>query len=582
MTILFEVNNVSYAHPMPGSLPHRALRDISFQIDEGEYISIVGANGSGKTTLARHLNGLLIPQRGSILFQGVNTSDKNNLPFIHQNVGMVFQQPQEQMIATTIEEDVAFGPENLGLSTFEIRSRVKDALQSVDMWDQRMRSPQYLSAGQTQRVALAGILAMQPKCVIFDEATAMLDPAGRDEVLANITRLHAQGITIIAISHYMEEAALAERMIGLSKGKLVFDGSARELFTNSEMLAVLNLNRPRILSFSEPLQNWIPSLEAPFTLHEFEMQVPVLSKPVHFPPLNHERQSPLQVSPFVEINDLSFTYMHNTPLAHQALEKVNLQFSEGSFYGLIGATGSGKSTLLQHFNGLYLPQSGSIRVGPFNINQDTDLLALRRYAGIVFQNPNYQLFEQYVGDEIAYGLRLLGIQRASLHERVKQAMTIVGLDFDTFKDRMTFTLSGGERRKVALASTIVLDPKLLLLDEPTAGLDPLARNEILTQMNSLHKSGKTMVVSSHQLEDLALLTDHVSMLSDGKVVASQPTEQLFSNQQLLQEYGMTSPIAAKMAAVLRSKGWLVPENIIVSSQLITAFQSLSTDYHVNL
>jgi energy-coupling factor transporter ATPase len=582
MTILFEVNNVSYAHLMPGSLPHRALRDISFQIDEGEYISIVGANGSGKTTLARHLNGLLIPQRGSILFQGVNTSDKNNLPFIHQNVGMVFQQPQEQMIATTIEEDVAFGPENLGLSTFEIRSRVKDALQSVDMWDQRMRSPQYLSAGQTQRVALAGILAMQPKCVIFDEATAMLDPAGRDEVLANITRLHAQGITIIAISHYMEEAALAERMIGLSKGKLVFDGSARELFTNSEMLAVLNLNRPRILSFSEPLQNWIPSLEAPFTLHEFEMQVPVLSKPVHFPPLNHERQSPLQVSPFVEINDLSFTYMHNTPLAHQALEKVNLQFSEGSFYGLIGATGSGKSTLLQHFNGLYLPQSGSIRVGPFNINQDTDLLALRRYAGIVFQNPNYQLFEQYVGDEIAYGLRLLGIQRASLHEKVKQAMTIVGLDFDTFKDRMTFTLSGGERRKVALASTIVLDPKLLLLDEPTAGLDPLARNEILTQMNSLHKSGKTMVVSSHQLEDLALLTDHVSMLSDGKVVASQPTEQLFSNQQLLQEYGMTSPIAAKMAAVLRSKGWLVPENIIVSSQLITAFQSLSTDYHVNL
>jgi energy-coupling factor transporter ATPase len=582
MTILFEVNNVSYAHPMPGSLPHRALRDISFQIDEGEYISIVGANGSGKTTLARHLNGLLIPQRGSILFQGVNTSDKNNLPFIHQNVGMVFQQPQEQMIATTIEEDVAFGPENLGLSTFEIRSRVKDALQSVDMWDQRMRSPQYLSAGQTQRVALAGILAMQPKCVIFDEATAMLDPAGRDEVLANITRLHAQGITIIAISHYMEEAALAERMIGLSKGKLVFDGSARELFTNSEMLAVLNLNRPRILSFSEPLQNWIPSLEAPFTLHEFEMQVPALSKPVHFPPLNHERQSPLQVSPFVELNDLSFTYMHNTPLSHQALEKVNLQFSEGSFYGLIGATGSGKSTLLQHFNGLYLPQSGSIRVGPFNINQDTDLLALRRYAGIVFQNPNYQLFEQYVGDEIAYGLRLLGIQRASLHERVKQAMTIVGLDFDTFKDRMTFTLSGGERRKVALASTIVLDPKLLLLDEPTAGLDPLARNEILTQMNSLHKSGKTMVVSSHQLEDLALLTDHVSMLSDGKVVASQPTEQLFSNQQLLQEYGMTSPIAAKMAAVLRSKGWLVPENIIVSSQLITAFQSLSTDYHVNL
>ncbi|OJX39570.1 MAG: hypothetical protein BGO78_13775 [Chloroflexi bacterium 44-23] len=582
MTILFEVNNVSYAHPMPGSLPHRALRDISFQIHEGEYISIVGANGSGKTTLARHLNGLLIPQRGSVLFQGVNTRDKNNLPFIHQNVGMVFQQPKEQMIATTIEEDVAFGPENLGLSTLEIRTRVKEALQSVNMWDERRRSPQYLSAGQTQRVALAGILAMHPKCIIFDEATAMLDPAGRDEVLANISRLRAQGITIITISHYMEEAALADRMIGLSKGKLVFDGSARELFTNAEMLATLNLNRPRIFSFSEQLQHWIPCLKAPFTVDEFEQQVPSLSNPVHFPPLNDERQPPRQASAFVEIKDLSFTYMHKTPLAHQALEKVNLQFSEGSFYGLIGATGSGKSTLLQHFNGLYLPQSGSIRVGPFNIDHDVDLLALRRYAGIVFQNPDYQLFEQYVGDEIAYGLRLLGIQGAALRERVKQAMAAVGLDFDIFKDRMTFSLSGGERRKVALASTIALDPKLLLLDEPTAGLDPLARNEILSQMNSLHKGGKTMVVSSHQLEDLALLTDHISMLSAGKVVASQPTDQLLSNQPLLQKHGLTTPIAAKMAAILRSKGWLVPENIIVSSQLITAFQSLPADYHVNL
>ncbi len=582
MTRLFEVNNVSYAHPMPGSLPHRALRDISFQIEEGEYVSIVGANGSGKTTLARHLNGLLIPQKGSIHFQGLISSDKKNLAYIHQNVGMVFQHPQEQMIATTIEEDVAFGPENLGLPTLEIRARVKNALQSVDMWEQKMRSPQHLSAGQMQRVALAGILAMQPKCVIFDEVTAMLDPAGRDEVLTNILRLRDQGITIITISHFMEEAALADRMIGLSKGKLIFDGAARKLFNDSEMLAALNLDRPRILAFSQHLHKWIPTLEAPFTLDEFNLQVPFLSTPVVFPNMDRSIQLPPQASPFVEATDISFTYMNHTPLAHTALEKVNLHFSEGSFHGLIGATGSGKSTLLQHFNGLYIPQSGSLRVGKFYVDQDTDFLALRRFAGIVFQNPNYQLFEQYVGDEIAYGLRLMGIQGPTLREKVKQAMAIVGLDFDTFKDRMTFALSGGERRKVALASTIVLDPKLLLLDEPTAGLDPLARNEILAQMKSLHESGKTMVISSHQLEDLALLTDHVTMLSQGKVIASQPADLILSNQQLLNEYDMTAPIAAKMAAVLRTKGWLVPENIIASKQLIAAFQSLETNQHVNL
>ena len=228
---------------------------------------------------------------------------------------------------------------------------------------------------------------------------------------------------------------------------------------------------------------------------------------------------------------------------------------------------------MQHINGLYQAQSGTLRVGPYTIDDDVDIQALRRYAGIVFQNPNYQLFEQYVGDEIAYGLRLQGLTGAELREKVREAMNLVGLDFDTFKDRLTFTLSGGERRKVALASTIALDPKVLLLDEPTAGLDPASRLEIRQQILDLNQSGKTIVLSSHQMEDMANLTSQILMLNKGQVVTQEKTDSLLSNQELLNRYKMQPPIAAKIAGILIASGWAIPKNITTSTQLITAFQN---------
>ena len=192
------------------------------------------------------------------------------------------------MIATTIEEDVAFGPENLGLSTSEIRSRVKTALQDVNMWEFRSRAPNQLSAGQIQRIALAGILAMQPACIIFDEVTAMLDPVGRQDVLASIKSLHEQGITIIYISHFMEEAVLADRILGLAEGQLIFDGIPRELFSDDKTLSLLNLTKPRILSFAHQLRKWIPSIGLPLTLQEFDSQLEMFgnSHIIEFNPLD--------------------------------------------------------------------------------------------------------------------------------------------------------------------------------------------------------------------------------------------------------------------------------------------------------
>jgi energy-coupling factor transport system ATP-binding protein len=574
MALLIEVNQVSYSHPVPGGPPHPALREISFQVNAGEHIAIVGANGSGKTTLARHLNALLVPDSGTVRIMGLDTKERSNHLKIHQSVGMVFQSPQEQMIATSIEEDVAFGPENLGLSTPEIQQRVRHSLEQVGMWDERERSPQHLSAGQMQRVGLAGILAMQPACVIFDESTAMLDPFGREDVLRNIETLKQSGITVIMITHFMEEASLADRIIGLHQGRLRFDGSPEDLFTDDELVRSMNLDKPRVLWFAQQLTPWIPTIKSPLNVEQFKKQIEPSSSPQFFKPLADLHFFRNKQENLVIGKDISFTYLQNTPLAHQALEDINFSVRQGSVHGLIGATGSGKSTLLQHLNGLYIPQTGTLKVGPFEVNQETDLLQLRRYTGIVFQNPNYQLFEQYVGDEIAYGLKVLGITGTELRERVKLAMSQVSLDFDEFKDRMTFALSGGEKRKVALASTLVLNPSLLLLDEPTAGLDPIARREILGQMVRVHNEGKTLVVSSHQLEDLALLTDHVTLLSKGRVVCNQETDKLLSNHELLHQYQMIAPIAAQMASVLHEKGWIVPDNIIIGQQLVAAFQAL--------
>lgn len=572
------VDRIAYTHAAKSVLPRPVLKNISFQVSHGEFVAIVGANGSGKTTLARHLNALLIPTSGSVHISGLDTRDRTNHLRIHQKVGLVFQSPQDQMIATSVEEDVAFGLENLGLPTSQIRQRVKESLKKVNMWDQRQRPPHQLSAGQMQRVALAGIIAMQSECIIFDESTAMLDPMGRQEVLDSISRLKANGVTVIMITHSMEEACLADRVLGLNQGSLHFDGTPAELFNNNALVKSMNLDKPRVLWFAQQLKPWIPEINCPLTITQFEQQLNTLPVPRQFSALDDRHFFRNRGELLVKGEDISFSYLKDTPLAYQALRKVDFEIRQGSIHGLIGGTGAGKSTLLQHLNGLYLPQTGKLQVGRFKVDSEVDILALRRFTGMVFQNPNYQIFEQYVGDEIAYGLKLLETPREELRQRVKEAMEKVGLDFEEFKDRQTLTLSGGEKRKVALASILVLNPELLLLDEPTAGLDPLARREVLIQMVQLHREGKTIVVSSHQLEDHALLTDHVTLLNQGEVVSTLESDQMLSNHTLLNNHHMIAPIAAQMAEVLRQKGWLLPENIIIWRHLLAAFQSLEPEH----
>ena len=232
-----------------------AINDVNLQIKEGEFIAILGHNGSGKSTMAKHMNALLIPTEGKMLVNKMDTSDMNNLWNVRETAGMVFQNPDNQLVATIVEEDVAFGPENLGVPPEEIRKRVDEALERVGMSEYKKHAPHLLSGGQKQRIAIAGILAMQPKCIIFDEPTAMLDPSGRKEVLDTIIDLNRNyGITVILITHYMDEAAKADRIVVMDKGKLILDGKPRDVFSNVEKMKNIGLDVPQVTELSYELQ----------------------------------------------------------------------------------------------------------------------------------------------------------------------------------------------------------------------------------------------------------------------------------------------------------------------------------------
>ncbi|MCI9475223.1 MAG: energy-coupling factor transporter ATPase [Emergencia sp.] len=232
----------------------RAIDDVSLSIERGSFTAIIGRNGSGKSTLAKNLNGLLLPSGGRIFVRGWDTSDDNHIWDVRQSAGMVFQNPDNQLVSSIVEDDVAFGPENLGIDPVEIRRRVDDALTAVNMGKYKKKSPHMLSGGQKQRIAIAGVVAMKPECIIFDEPTAMLDPKGREEIMEIIRQLHDEGITVVLITHFMDEAVQADRIIIMDRGHVLLDGTPEEVFAQEETIREASLDLPLAVELAQKLR----------------------------------------------------------------------------------------------------------------------------------------------------------------------------------------------------------------------------------------------------------------------------------------------------------------------------------------
>lgn len=255
MTDFIRVENLTFEYDKDGTEKTRAIDDVSFTIEKGSFTAIIGQNGSGKSTLARNLNGLLVPTSGRILVDGMDTADDSKIWDIRSRVAMVFQNPDNQIVSSIVEDDVAFGPENLGVDPAEIRRRVDDALKRVDMYHLRNKAPHQLSGGQKQRIAIAGAVAMRPECIVFDEPTAMLDPKGRREVLEIVRELNSQGITTILITHFMEEAAQADEIIVMDRGQVKLQGAPVEIFRSIDVLREISLGVPPVVELAEELRS---------------------------------------------------------------------------------------------------------------------------------------------------------------------------------------------------------------------------------------------------------------------------------------------------------------------------------------
>ncbi len=569
--------NVSFAYSDESGL---ALKDVSFEVKKGEFLCVLGHNGSGKSTLARLICGLLEADKGKVETWGLDPSDRASVGEVRRHAGIVFQNPDNQMVASIVEDDVAFGPENIGLDREETGRRIEWALSAVGMSEYRHSTPTRLSGGQKQRIAVAGVLAIKPDVLILDESTAMLDPKGRKEVVSVAKKLNKEdGITVILITHFMDEALLADRAIVMNRGEIALTGKPEDIFSDGERLETFNLCLPEIGEICRGLSRGGMDVKCALFPDELagEIADAFKGRKISSPPVS-ERESEAAGGEWdINIKNLTFTYSKKSPFATRALKGVDLTVKEGEFFGIIGHTGSGKSTLVQHLNALIkLPQAEkhykkpkakkgvapppppSITIGRFDLSRrKCDFRALRADVGMVFQYPEYQLFAETVFDDVAFGLKNFrrGISSEEVENAVRESLTAVGLDYDEVRDKSPFDLSGGQKRRVAIAGVIVTKPHILILDEPAAGLDPLGKREIMKLLHSLHSDWcRTVIVVSHDMDEVAENCTRACVLSDGKIAMCGSPSELFSDIDKMKEIGLDAPLTSKLKGALAEKG----------------------------
>lgn len=587
---MIECRGVSFSYD--GAAP--ALDGVDLNIEDGEFFCILGGNGSGKSTFAKHLNALLQPDAGTVRINGMDASDPELVYDIRSTAGMVFQNPDDQLVATLVEDDVAFGPENLGVPSAQIAQRVREALKGVGLVGFERHETHALSGGQKQRVALAGVLAMEPRVLILDEASSMLDPRGRKGLMKACHALHERGMTIVMITHFMEEAAEANRVAVFRAGRVAMLGTPEEILTRADELAQLNLDMPASCRLGRSLR--AKGVPVCAQVREADMVAEIAQAYAEWSGADIAGQPSASDShvldngpsaadgiaasePVIEISHLSHSYSlsarerrrwrkcsatagasskqalwGNDPNSPWALRDVTLTVRRGEFLGLAGHTGSGKSTLVQHLNGLIRPQEGSVCALGLDLSNKKDAAAVKAKVGVVFQYPERQLFAETVAQDVAFGPHNLGLPQDEVDRRVESSLSRVGLDLSTVGDKSPFELSGGQQRRVAFAGVLAMEPEVLVLDEPMAGLDPAARRDFLGLIGRLHREGLTVVMVSHSMDDLANCCDRIVVMNEGAVFAEGTPVQVFGHADELKSIGLGVPAAQRMALALTEAG----------------------------
>lgn len=507
-----------------------ALDDVTLEVCRGERVCVLGANGSGKSTLASVICGLLAPDEGDVELVGhaVCTGGVPDLAAYRdarRQLGLVFQNPDDQIVTSVVADDVAFGPENLGVPRAQIAARVARELRRVAMEKYAHADPSRLSGGQRQRVCIAGALAMEPAVLVLDEPSSLLDVRGRAAIMRVMGRLAAAGATLVHVTHFMDEALAADRVIVMQHGRVALEGTPDEVFAakNAQVIEALGLEMPfgaRLAAALRQAEAASGAVAAP--------RAPSGEKPA--------ASAPAAEPPAILARDLGFSYGPDA----QALDGVSLEVPVRATTAIVGQTGSGKSTLLRLLCGLEAADAGSLTVCGINAATKHGRRQIRRTVGYVMQHPERQLFAQTVAEDVAFGPRNQGLSAAEVERRVAHALDLVGLA--DHRDASPFELSGGQQRLAAIAGVLAMEPELLVLDEPTAGLDPRGRARLRALMADLAAHGVTLLQVTHSMEDAAR-ADHVVVLDQSHVLAAGTPAEVFcpANEPQLTAVGLGLP-----------------------------------------
>lgn len=507
-----------------------ALDDVTLEVCRGERVCVLGANGSGKSTLASVICGLLAPDEGDVELAGhaVCTGGVPDLAAYRdarRQLGLVFQNPDDQIVTSVVADDVAFGPENLGVPRAQIATRVARELRRVAMEKYAHADPSRLSGGQRQRVCIAGALAMEPAVLVLDEPSSLLDVRGRAAIMRVMGRLAAAGATLVHVTHFMDEALAADRVIVMQHGHVALEGTPDEVFAtkNAQVIEALGLEMPFEARLAAALRADVAdggAIAAP--------GAPSDEKPAAC--------APAAEPPAILARDLGFSYGPDA----QALDGVSLEVPVRATTAIVGQTGSGKSTLLRLLCGLEAADAGSLTVCGINAATKRGRRQIRRAVGYVMQHPERQLFAQTMAEDVAFGPRNQGLSAAEVERRVAHALDLVGLT--DRRDASPFELSGGQQRLAAIAGVLAMEPELLVLDEPTAGLDPRGRARLRALMADLAAHGVTLLQVTHSMEDAAR-ADHVVVLDQSHVLATGTPAEVFcpANEPQLTAVGLGLP-----------------------------------------
>jgi energy-coupling factor transporter ATP-binding protein EcfA2 len=531
-----KIDNLKYTYRLSDK---PALAGVDLAIKPAEFVVILGPSGAGKSTLCYTFNGL-VPKflrgelTGSVTLFGRSSSDQQ-VNALSEQVGLVFQDFESQLFSTNVELEVAFAPENFGVERAEIARRVQECLATVGLTGLERREPATLSGGQKQRLAIASVLSLQPSMIVMDEPTTDLDPLGKEGVFAVSRRLRAQGLTMVIAEHETEEAAVADRVVVLNEGRVVADGPPAEVLIRTDWLEQLGVQPLGAAQLTAHLG--LPPALSVETATESLAGAGYRVDPGALASLERadaQRTAAATPEPVIEVRALQ----HRYPNGLVALHGADLVINRGEFVAMVGQNGSGKTTLIKHFNGLLMPSAGQVLVNGQPSAGQT-VLELGRTVGYVFQNPDHQIFAETVFDEVAFGPRNHGASPDAVKLHVTEALAAVGLEGRETED--PFSLTKGERQRVAVASILATRPQVIILDEPTTGLDYKEQRNMMDLVRRLNEAGHTVICVTHTMWVVAEYAHRTVVVKDGRIWMDGPTRQVMAREAELTQASLKPP-----------------------------------------